>query len=111
MFVILNRKTLATLPVDMAHAAGVIVGVVVHCVSAANSAHEPTHLTIHQRPQNQMIVIGHQLVRVKFHIVNLQTFKQNLFESRKVRFRLKNVRSQIATIQSVVQSSGFISAW
>jgi len=87
------------------------VGVVAHCVSAANPAHESTHLTIHQRSQNQMIVIRHQLVGVKFDVVNLKTFVQNLLEGSEVRVLLENVRTQIATIQSVVQSSGFVSPW
>ena len=50
-----------------------------------------------------MIVIGHQLVAVQLNLVNLQTFVQNSFERGEVRVCVKNIRSQVATIEGVIK--------
>jgi len=98
MFVVLNGEALVALLVHVPHTAGVIVSVIAHGVSAANPAHEATHLPIDQWSQDQMIVVGHQLAAVKFDFMDFQSFMQDAFESVKVRFLFENVRTQVATI-------------
>ena len=64
-------------------------------VSATNPSHEPAHFTVHKWPQDQVIVIVHQLVRVELNLVNLQPLVKNSFKGCKISLLLKYVRSQI----------------
>ncbi len=111
MFVVLYRKALVALLINMPHSTGLVVSVVAHRVSAANPTHEATHLAIDQRSQDQMIVVRHQLVGKKLNFMNLQSFIQDSLKSSKVRFLFENVCAQVATIQSVIQPNCFVSAW
>ena len=95
----------------MTHSAGAVVSVVTHGVSAAYPAHEATHLTIDQRSQDQMIVIGHQLVAIEFYLMNFQTLMEDPLEGGVVRVLLETVRPKVATIQNVIQPTCFVSSW
>jgi len=55
-----------------------------------------------------MIVIGDQQIAIEFYLVNLQSLRTYFFEGNVVFLLMKNCRPKIATIQSVIQSSGFI---
>lgn len=77
VFVVLNRKALVTLLVDMPQTAGVIVSMISNCVGSAHPAHESTHFAVHQRTQDQVIVIWHELVAEKLDLVKLKPFVQD----------------------------------
>ena len=62
MIIVLDGETLVTLLVDMTESTRLIVRMIAHRVRAANPLHEATHLAVHERPQDQVIVIRHQLV-------------------------------------------------
>jgi len=79
-------------------------------VSAANPAHEATHLTIDQRTQDQMIVVRHMLVAIELYFMSLQPLMQDSLESCVVSFLLENVCTKVATVQNVIQPSRFVSS-
>ncbi len=58
-----------------------------------------------------MIVVGHQLKRKEFDMIDLQSFVEDSFKRFEVSIFVKDGCSQVAAIQSVVQSASFISTW
>ena len=59
MIVILDWKALVALLIQMPHAAGVVVRVVPHRMCPADPTHEPAHLPVDQRPQHEVVMVGH----------------------------------------------------
>ena len=72
--VILDGKALEASLIQMPSSSGVVVGVVSHRVCAANPLAKSPHLSIDQRANHQMPMIGHDLVRKQLHSVKLQRF-------------------------------------
>ena len=50
-------------------------------------------------------MIRHQLITEQFDLVALQAFMPNLFKREKVAFFAKNLRSEVPTMQGVIQAS------
>ncbi len=90
MFVVLNWKALEAALVEMPASGGIVVRVVPHRVSASDPLAKPTHFTIDQRAKNQMPMVRHQLIRVKFNSIQPQCLMQHIFKSEEVAFLLKN---------------------
>src|SRR5690606_34964886 len=101
VLVVLDWKTLVSLLVNVAISAGVVVSMVSHGMRAAHPGHEATHFSIHQRAQDEMIVIGHKLVAKKMNLVDLQALVQNPFKRIVIRFLVEDFCAHIATIKSV----------
>jgi hypothetical protein len=60
------------------------------------------------RSKDQMVMVGQQLVTDELDLEELQPFEQNLLEGDKVAFLLENVRSQVPTVERMVQPTRFI---
>ena len=73
----LYRKALVPLLVYMPHPTGVLVGMISHRMSAAYPSHEAAHPSVMQRTQENVVVIGHPLVRKPFQIVDLLRFMKD----------------------------------
>jgi hypothetical protein len=111
MIIVLYRKTLVSLLVNMAQSAGVIMSMIAHGVGAAHPAHEPTHLAVHKRTQDEVIVIGHQLVRKQLYLMDLKRFVKDSLERIEVGVFVENGGAQVPSIQGMVQSACFVSPW
>ena len=98
----------------MPHATGVVMGVVSHRVCAADPTHEPTHITVDQRPETKVIVVRHQLVREQIHLMNRERLTEDLFECGIIGVFVLDLRAKVNTAESMVQSARFIrprSSW
>ena len=111
MIVVLDRKALVTLLVEVPHAAGVVVRVIPHGMSATDPAHKTAHLSVDQWPQDEMIVIGHQLETEKLNLVNLKSFVKDSLESLVVGLFLEDFSPHVCAIQGVVKPARLVSSW
>jgi hypothetical protein len=107
--IILNREALVPLLIDVSKPTAVIMGMVTHCVSSAHPTHEAAHFSIDQWTQYKVIVIGHKLIGVELHLMDLQRLVKNSFEGGKVSILVEDVCSEISPIQCVVKPSSFVS--
>lgn len=111
VLIVLDRKTLVSLLVDVPHTACVVMRMIPHRVGSADPRHESTHFTIDQRPQNQVVMIGHQLKRIQLDLMNLQRFMQDSLKRGVVGLFVENGRSQVSSIERVVQTARFVGTW
>lgn len=101
MSVVLNRKALVPLLVNVPQSDGLVVGMIAYRMRASDPTHEPTRLAINQPAKQQMIVVRHQLKCKEFHLIDLQALIEDSFQRFEVRVSVKDGCSQVATIQSV----------
>ncbi len=78
---------------------------------ATNPTHKTTHFSIDQWAENQMIVVGHQLVTVKLNFESLESFAEDFLKRREVTFFFEDVSPEIAPIESMIQTASDIGAW
>ena len=110
MIVVLNREAFVALLVNMSHSTGVTVSMIPHRVSAANPSHEPAHFAVDQRTQDKVVMVGHQLERKQFNLVNLKRFVKDSLKGCEIHLFVKDRCSQIAAVQGVVKPARFVGA-
>ena len=108
--VILDGKALETSLIQMPSSGGAVVGVVSHRMCAANPLAKSPQFSSDQRANNQVPMIGHDLVRKQFHSVKLQRFRQHLFKRQKVTLFQKHRGSHIGAIQGMINPACFVSS-
>jgi hypothetical protein len=81
-----------------------------HRVSAAYPSHEATHFAVDQRTQNKVVVVGHQLERKQFNLVNLKCLIKDSLKSFKILLFAKDGCPKVAAVQGMVKPSRFVGA-
>jgi hypothetical protein len=91
---------------------GLVVAVISLGVSSTKPAHETTHLSVNQRPQHKVVVIGHQLITEQLDFVHFQPFGDHTFKGSIVFVTMKDRGSHVGTVEGVVKPSRFVcAAW
>jgi hypothetical protein len=84
------------------------MGVITHRVRCCDPAKEPTHFAVLAWLQNQVPMVGQQLIRQDRNFLLLQPFGKDSLERRKVFVIVKNRQSSASPVETMVKRPHFI---
>lgn len=85
--------------------------VVAHRVGGGDPAEKLAHLAVSPGPQDQVPVVGHQLVREQLDLIPLEPRGEDVLEGGEVLVFAEDRGPRVPSVQGMIQPSGFVGAW